>query len=86
MRICLINLQKDIGIYNFYNAEPGGGNQQKALSCIRYASENVLQWDVEEAVLKFDEYMIRVMNWKGWRTLSYIQKKSPKGVLAISCP
>ena len=36
---CLINLQKDIGIYNFYNAEPGGANQQKALSCIRYAIE-----------------------------------------------
>ena len=33
----LIGAQKEIGIYNFYGAEPGGANQQRALLCIRYA-------------------------------------------------
>lgn len=87
---CLINLQKDIGIYNFYNAEPGGANQQKALSCIRYAIENVLQWDVEEAVLKFDEYMIRVMKLE--RLADFIvypkevPKRSPRYILSLIYP
>ena len=49
----LIGANKDIGIYNFYGAESGGANQQRAVTCIRYVLENVLQWTVEEAIQKF---------------------------------
>ena len=34
----LIGANKDIGIYNFYGAEAGGANQQRAVTCIRYCS------------------------------------------------
>lgn len=57
----LIKRTNSIGAYNFYGAEPGGANQQRAISCIRYAIENVLGWEIEEAINKFDEYMIHAM-------------------------
>lgn len=57
----LIGMNKDIGIYNFYGAEAGGANQQRAIVCIKYVIENVLQWSVEEAIQKFDDYMISLM-------------------------
>ena len=57
----LIGANKDIGIYNFYGAEAGGANQQRAVTCIRYVLENVLQWTVEESIQKFDNYMITLM-------------------------
>ena len=86
----LINSPKDIGMYNFFNAEPGGANQQKALTCIRYAIENVLQWDVEEAVLKFDDYMIRVMKLERLADfIAYpkeVPRRSPRYILSLLYP
>ena len=35
--------RKDLDIYNFYGTEPGGANERRALSCIRYCLEQVLQ-------------------------------------------
>lgn len=59
-----------VDAYNFYGPEPGGPNQAKALSCIKYAIEEILQWDEEEAVKKFDDYIIRML--KLTKMLSYI--------------
>ncbi len=86
----LINLQKDIGMYNFFNAEPGGANQQKALNCIRYAIENVLQWDIEETILKFDDYMIRIMKLERMADFivypKEVPKRSPRYILSLLYP
>lgn len=57
----LIGAAKDIGLYNFYGADPGGANQQRAVACIRYALEKILDWDVEESIKKFDSYMLNLM-------------------------
>lgn len=46
---------------NFYGSEASGANQQRALSCIRYAIKNILEWTEEDALIKFDEYMIKLM-------------------------
>lgn len=50
-----------VDAYNFFGPDAGGANQTKALGCIRYAIEDILQWDEETAVKKFDAYIIRVM-------------------------
>ena len=50
----LIGRQKEFNSNNFYGPEPGGANQKKALTLIRYVIENILNWDMEEAVRKFD--------------------------------
>lgn len=59
-----------VDAYNFYGPEPGGANQAKALSCVKYAIEEVLQWDEDTAVKKFDDYIIREM--KLYKIISYI--------------
>ena len=38
----LIGNSKDVGKHNFYGAAPGGANQQRALSLLHYALEEVL--------------------------------------------
>lgn len=50
-----------VDAYNFYGPSAGGPNQAKALSCIRYAIEDILQWDPDEAVKKFDGYIINLL-------------------------
>ena len=86
----LIKSRKDIGLYNFYNAEPGGANQQRALSCIKYAIEKVLQWDIEETLLKFDEYMIHAMRLE--RLVDFINypkevpERNPRYILSLLYP
>ena len=78
----LIGMNKDIGIYNFYGAEAGGANQQRAIVCIKYVIENVLQWSVEEAIQKFDDYMIslmkldRVVDFIRNHGIRYLQRRS----------
>ena len=66
----LIGRTPYVDAYNFYGPEPGGANERKALGCIRYALEKVLGWTPEEAVQKFDAYIIRVMKLD--RMVSYI--------------
>lgn len=46
---------------NFFGTKPGGANQNRALSCVRYAIEKVLEWNEDKAISDFDEYMIRIM-------------------------
>ena len=46
---------------NFYGSGSGGVNERKALSCIRYVLEEILRWTPEDAIGKFDEYMIHIM-------------------------
>lgn len=55
---------------NFYGPNAGGPNESKALACIRYALENILQWTPEDSILKFDDYVIREMKLD--KLLSYI--------------
>lgn len=50
-----------VDAYNFYGPEPGGANEKKALACIRYVLEKILKWDPDESILKFDDYIIRIM-------------------------
>ncbi|MCC2254585.1 hypothetical protein LKD70_09170 [Ruminococcus sp. CLA-AA-H200] len=57
----LIGATNDIGMQNFFGAEPGGANQQRAVSCIKYALEEVLGWDMEECIQKFDSYILSLM-------------------------
>lgn len=55
----LIGARTKISAY--YNTEPGGGNELISFSIIRYAIEKVLGWTPEEAIKKFDDYIIRKM-------------------------
>ncbi len=86
----LIGAQKEIGIYNFYGAEPGGANQQRALLCIRYALEKVLGWDVETSIKKFDAYIIRIMKLE--RIVDFIvypdevEPRNPRYILSLLYP
>ncbi len=86
----LIGANKDIGIYNFYGAESGGANQQRAVTCIRYVLENVLQWTVEEAIQKFDNYMITLMKLE--RVVDFIRypdevrNRDPRYILSLVYP
>lgn len=66
----LIGRTPYVDAYNFYGQEPGGANQSKALSCVKYAIEEILQWDEDTAIKKFDEYIIREM--KLYKIMSYI--------------
>lgn len=68
----LIGRQREISPSNFYGPNPGGANQKKALMLIKYAIEKVLCWDMEEAIRKFDCYMITVMHLE--RVVLYIKR------------
>ena len=46
---------------NFYSISPGGANEMKAVSCIRYALEKILGWSEDEVIKNFDDYTIKVM-------------------------
>lgn len=59
-----------IDAYNFYGPNPGGPNERKAISCIRYVLEDVLCWTPEESVRKFDDYIIREMKLE--KIITYI--------------
>lgn len=86
----LIGRASEIGQHNFSGSEPGGTNQQKALLCIRYCIENILKWTTEEAVIGFDEYMIRLMKLD--RMVRYIKWPadivygSPRYILSLLYP
>lgn len=57
--------------YNYYGSAPGGVNEKQALDIIRYAIEKILAWTPDDAILKFDSYMIRIMNLE--KVISYIR-------------
>lgn len=57
----LIGAAATVDSSNFFGTKPGGANQNRALSCVRYAIEKVLEWNEDKAISDFDEYMIRVM-------------------------
>lgn len=76
--------------YNFYGADATNSNQQRALSCIRYAIEEILGWDEDEAIKKFDEYIINEM--KLIKVIAYIDYPTevpygdPKYILSLLYP
>ncbi len=86
----LIGANKDIGIYNFYGAEAGGANQYRAIVCIRYVLENVLEGDVDESIKKFDDYIIRLMKLE--RIVDFIRyptevkNRDPRYILSLIYP
>lgn len=57
----LIGRTEGISASFFLGAEASDANQRVALSCIRYALEQVLGWPKEQSVRKFDSYIVRVM-------------------------
>lgn len=67
----LIGRHKEIAAYHFYGQEPIDFNQKLAVKLFRYAIENVLGWEKEEAIQKFDGYMIQKM--KLGKLLKYIR-------------
>ena len=79
-----------VDAYNFYGPEPGDANEKKALSCIRYALEKILEWTPDESVLKFDDYIIRIMKLE--RIITYIDFPvevpygSPRYILSLLYP
>lgn len=50
-----------LSTYHFIGAAPGGTNQKKALECFRFIIEDLLEWDISEAMQKFDGYIIHLM-------------------------
>lgn len=75
---------------DFYSVTPGGINQQKALQVIRYALEDILEWDEKTILTKFDKYIIRIMNLeKVVRYIDYpveVESGDPKYILACLYP
>lgn len=57
----LIDKTDRVNVDNFYGIEPGGTNERKALSCVRYVLEDVLEWEPETAVKRFDDYMVDIL-------------------------
>lgn len=86
----LIGNSKDVGKHNFYGAAPGGANQQRALSLLHYALEEVLEWDEEESIKKFDKYMIKALKLE--RVVDYIKypaevpDRDPRYILSLLYP
>ena len=86
----LIGRTQEVGQHNSSGSAPGGVNEQKALLCIRYCIEDVLKWSIEEAVVGFDEYMIRLMKLE--RMVRYIKWPadivygSPRYILSLLYP
>lgn len=66
----LINRLSEIRPDNFYGKNQTYANQNRALSVIRYAIENILQWDEDTAIKKFDNYMIKQLKLE--KIASYI--------------
>lgn len=86
----LIGAAKDVGMHNFFGAEPGGANQQRAIACIRYALEELLCWDEEEAVKKFDTYTLNLMKLQRLadfiRYPDEIPQRDPRYILSLLYP
>ena len=86
----LIGRTGEIGTHNFWGTEKGGANQMRAVICVRYAIENVLEWTPDEALAKFDSYIIRFM--KLTKILQYIrwpddiENGDPKYLLSLIYP
>ena len=56
----LIDKLQHVDLCNFY--EPGSAiNERMALGVIKYVIEDVLRWTPDDAVQKFDSYMIKLM-------------------------
>ena len=57
----LIGKEEDVDYSNFYGGEANDTNQKIALMIIRYVIEELLQWSREDAVKKFDNYIVDTM-------------------------
>lgn len=68
----LIGRTKEINSYHFFGIDAGGTNQQQAITCIRYAFEQIMEMSPEEVIRRMDSYLIhelkldkvlRYINW-----------------------
>lgn len=86
----LINRLPEVRSDNFYGKKQTYANQTRALSCIRYAIEEILQWDADKAINKFDAYMLKCM--KLTKIADYIDypdevsKRDPRYILSLLYP
>ena len=74
----LIDKLQHVDLCNFY--EPGSAiNERMALGVIKYVIEDVLRWTPDDAVQKFDSYMIKLMKLN--KFVNYIEYpiEVPKG-------
>lgn len=86
----LLGNAKLLSPFNFYGINPGGVNQKNALSCIRYALEELLGWNLQDCRKKFDRYTIQLMKMD--RLVEYIdfppeiESGDPKYILSLLYP
>jgi hypothetical protein len=86
----LIGRASAVDTSHFYGVAAGGANEAKALGCIRYIIEKVLHWSPEEAIRKFDAYIIRITKLES--LISKIQYPvevpagNPKYILSLLYP
>ena len=86
----LIGRLPEVDLNNFYGSEASEANEKIALSLIRYCLEDILCWDQETCVIKFDEYIIREMKLK--KIITYIDYPSevptgnPRYILSLLYP
>lgn len=66
----LIGRVPSLSTYYFYGSDPGGANEKVALQLIKYAIEKLLNWTVDTAVKRFDEYIIKQLKLE--RIILYI--------------
>lgn len=67
----IINRKEQVSIDNFYGKNQVNANQLQALNCVRYVIEDILQWDIDTAKLKFDDSILKRFNL--YPVLDYIE-------------
>ena len=86
----IIGRQQNLDFNHFYGQDPNYVNERIALKCIRYALEEILQWDEDMAIQRLDEYTLRTM--KLTKVLNYIDfpidvtDGNPKYILSLLYP
>ena len=86
----LVGRYPEISGAYFASCDPGGANQKTAITLIKFAIENVLGWNDDEAIKRLDRYILRKMKLSG--ALEFIdfppevRKGDPKYLLSILYP
>lgn len=77
----LIGRVPSLSTYYFYGSDPGGANEKVALQLIKYAIEKLLNWTVDTAVKRFDEYIIKQLKLE--RIILYIDYLKVRRILVF---
>ncbi len=75
---------------DFFGSKPGGANERRALTLLHYALEDILLWTPEDAIQRFDYYIVRAMKLE--RIIAYIDYPThipnghPRYILSLLYP